>query len=78
MSFTLNGETRTADSSSTLRNLVAELTGRELTDAGRPVDGQRLGIAVAVNAEVVPRARWATVEIRNGDDVEVVTAVQGG
>ena len=78
MSFTVNGETRTAGSGSTLREVVAQVTGRGITDAGQPVDGQRLGIAVAVNAEVVPRARWATVEIGDGDDVEIVTAVQGG
>ncbi len=78
MSFTLNGETRATDSVSTLRHLVVDITGRDLTDAGQPVDGQRLGVAVAVNAEVVPRVRWAETEITDGDDVEVLTAVQGG
>ncbi|KNC20357.1 thiamine biosynthesis protein ThiS [Arthrobacter sp. RIT-PI-e] len=78
MSFTLNGETRPTGTGCSLREVVAELTGRDLTDAGQPADGQRLGIAVAVNAEVVPRSRWATVRIDDGDDVEVVNAVQGG
>jgi sulfur carrier protein len=36
------------------------------------------GIAVAVNGEVVPRASWATSELAEGDNVEVLTAAQGG
>ncbi|HJQ03806.1 MAG TPA: sulfur carrier protein ThiS [Nocardioides sp.] len=36
------------------------------------------GIAVAVNACVVPRAEHATTPLADGDVVEIVTAVQGG
>jgi sulfur carrier protein len=36
------------------------------------------GVAVAVNGSVVPRSGWDTVNLRAGDDVEVVGAVQGG
>lgn len=36
------------------------------------------GVAVAVNTEVVPRSTWAGAEVRTGDRVEVLTAVQGG
>ena len=36
------------------------------------------GIAVAVNGEVVRRASWPTVTLAAGDEVEVLTAVQGG
>ena len=36
------------------------------------------GIAVAVNGEVVPRSRYATIELTEGATVEIVTAVQGG
>lgn len=36
------------------------------------------GIAVAVNGEVVPRAAWAASELADGDNVEVLTAAQGG
>lgn len=35
-------------------------------------------VAVAVNREVVRRARWDEVELREGDEVEVVTPRQGG
>ena len=36
------------------------------------------GFAVAVDGEVVPRARHATTELSDGARVEIVTAVQGG
>ncbi|NDK33092.1 sulfur carrier protein ThiS [Nesterenkonia haasae] len=57
---------------------VAHTTGRELTSAGAPVDGGRLGVAVALDGEVVPRSRWAVTELSAGQDLEIVTAVQGG
>ena len=38
----------------------------------------RDGIAVAVNGEVVPRNTWAQKEVQDGDDIEIVRAVQGG
>jgi sulfur carrier protein len=36
------------------------------------------GVAVAVDAEVVPRGDWATFALADGARVEVLTAVQGG
>ena len=41
-------------------------------------DPEQQGIAVAVNAEVVPRSRWADSEIASGDRIEIVGAKQGG
>ena len=38
----------------------------------------RTGIAVAVNGRVVPRSGWNEWRIDDGDDIEVVGAVQGG
>jgi sulfur carrier protein len=38
----------------------------------------RRGMAVAVDAEVVPRSAWATTPVPDGARVEIVTAVQGG
>jgi sulfur carrier protein len=38
----------------------------------------RRGVAVAVDAEVVPRGAWATTDVPDGARVEIVTAVQGG
>jgi sulfur carrier protein len=36
------------------------------------------GIAVAVDAEVVPRAEWPAYVLPDGARVEILTAVQGG
>ena len=36
------------------------------------------GVAAAVNGEVVRRSSWAQTPVRDGDLVEVITAVQGG
>ena len=35
-------------------------------------------VAVAVNAEVVPRARWADTRLESGDQIEIITPRQGG
>jgi sulfur carrier protein len=36
------------------------------------------GIAVAVNGQVVRRSAWSSRELRDGDEIEIVGAVQGG
>ncbi len=36
------------------------------------------GVAAALNETVVPRAQWPSTLLREGDRVEVLTAVQGG
>jgi sulfur carrier protein len=36
------------------------------------------GVAVAVNGEVVRRGDWHVTSLRDGDVVEIVTAVAGG
>ena len=36
------------------------------------------GIAVAVNGAVVRRSEWESTPLADGDQVEVLTAVQGG
>ena len=35
-------------------------------------------LAVAVNYDVVPRARWADTALNDGDAVEILTPRQGG
>ena len=42
------------------------------------VPGGGSGVAVAVDAEVVPRGEWDRTELGEGARVEVVRAVQGG
>ncbi len=41
------------------------------------VGGSR-GVAVAVDAEVVPRGQWADTELHEGARVEILRAIQGG
>jgi sulfur carrier protein len=36
------------------------------------------GVAVAIDAEVVPRSAWDATVVPDGAHVEVLTAVQGG
>jgi sulfur carrier protein len=55
------------------RLTVAELV-RRVGSGGS--DGR--GVAVAVEAEVVPRSRWDGVELSEGQRVEVLGAIQGG
>ena len=59
------------------RELPAPATVGALLDA-LGVEPRRRGIAVAVDAEVVPRTAWEAHELRAGDRVEVLTAIQGG
>jgi thiazole synthase len=40
--------------------------------------GERRGVAVAVEGEVVPRSEWDTTPLREGQRVEVLAAIQGG
>jgi sulfur carrier protein len=62
----LNGEPRELPDGARLAEAVAELTAAAS------------GIAAAVNGDVVPRGSWTITFLRDGDQVEVVTAVQGG
>ena len=78
LALTVNGERRDLTEGSSILDLVAATTGRSLGPDGRPSNGARLGVAVALNSEVVPRARWAATPLAAGDAVELVTAMQGG
>ena len=42
------------------------------------IDHEAGGVAVAVNGAVVPKARWSVTNLVDGDDVEIIHAVQGG
>ena len=66
MEFALNGEAHSLDGPLSVRSLLEHfgLAGRR--------------IAVAINAQVVPRSRFDQVEVQPGDRVEVIQAVGGG
>ncbi|MFH8249322.1 sulfur carrier protein ThiS [Microbacterium sp. B2969] len=74
----VNGEPRVARPAETVADLIAERLGVRVATDGTLPRGVTLGIAVAVNAVVVPRAGWDAEEFADGDVVEVVSATQGG
>lgn len=64
----VNGERRELPEGATVEAAVAA--------AGVPAEGR--GVAVALDGEVVPRGAWATTSVEEGQQVEVLHAVQGG
>jgi sulfur carrier protein len=68
MNVTINGDPRELPPGATVASVIESFPG---APGGR-------GVAVAVEGEVVPRAQWPHVELRDGAKVEVVVAVQGG
>ena len=68
MNVVLNGERAVLDDGATVAAAVASL---DLPASGR-------GVAVAVDAEVVPRGEWAQTELHEGARVEILRAIQGG
>lgn len=76
--ITFNGTPRNVPRETTIADLVAGATRRTLLPDGRPTDGGRLGVAVAVDAAVVPRSSWFHTTVAEGQSVEIVTAIQGG
>ncbi|AOT05226.1 sulfur carrier protein ThiS [Arthrobacter sp. U41] len=78
MNIKLNGTELTLAAGASVSTLVSQVTGRPLAPNGQSADGRKLGVAVARNAEVVPRSQWHGTALADGDDIELVTAVQGG
>lgn len=66
MTLTLNGEALELPDGATIRDLLARY--------GR----QDSGVAVAVNLDVVQREEFDSTVLRDGDRIDIVTAVGGG
>jgi sulfur carrier protein len=66
MNLTLNGESRQFAHPLTVAALIAELG----------YAGKR--IAIERNGEIVPRSQYNSVELAEGDKLEIVVAVGGG
>jgi len=62
----VNGEPTELETGATVEAVLASL---ELPDRG---------VAVAVDAQVVPRGEWPAHELNEGARVEVLRAIQGG
>jgi sulfur carrier protein len=69
MKLVVNGEARELPDALTVADLVAQ----EGTGLG---DGR--GVAVAVDAQVIPRSEWAATALEPGQHVELLAAMQGG
>jgi sulfur carrier protein len=68
MTIELNGEPREIEDDATVMSALGLLD--------LPPDAR--GVAVAVDAEVVPRRQWPSRALAAGARVEVLTAMQGG
>jgi thiazole synthase len=68
MRIELNGEPRELPEGATLADAVSE--------SGAEREGR--GVAVALDGEVVPRAKWDSTALAEGHSVEVLAAIQGG
>lgn len=66
MQITLNGESRSIDAGTTLKQLVATL------------GSDPRGIAIERNLEIVPKSEHGSVILEDGDQLEVVQFVGGG
>jgi sulfur carrier protein len=69
MRLVVNGEAR---------ELPDALSVAELVAGEAPGLGEGRGVAVAVDAEVVPRSAWHETRLEEGQRVEVLAAMQGG
>jgi sulfur carrier protein len=67
-SIVLNGTQQDLPDGATIESAVLA--------TGAPAEGR--GVAVAVDGEVVPRGEWSNTPVREGQQVEVLNAVQGG
>lgn len=68
MRVQLNGESVTLTPGTNVEALLRQLR----------IDPQQVGIAVAINRRVIPRAQWRETFLSDGDQVELVYARQGG
>jgi sulfur carrier protein len=68
MIVAVNGTATELPDGATVAGVLAELK----------VENAARGVAVAVQGEVVPRRRWVSLALHDGDRVEVLSAIQGG
>jgi len=66
MSITVNGKQRDLG------------TDRSVADLIRSLGYQDKRIAVERNGHIVPKSQHSSVELANGDEIEIVVAVGGG
>jgi sulfur carrier protein len=64
----VNGQDHAVEEGTTVADLVTAFAPAGIGDR----------VAVARNAELVPRSTWATTVVADGDHFELLSAVQGG
>lgn len=67
MEYTLNGKRRSSGGHITVAAVVKAETG----------DATPKGVAVAINGDVIPASNWSH-EVTDGDQLDILIAVQGG
>jgi sulfur carrier protein len=67
MKVSVNGDDHEIEGVATVARVLGEIG----------IDDPR-GVAVAVDGEVVVRSEWDSVEVQDGQAVEILRAVQGG
>ena len=68
MTVRLNGHAIELEDSASVADAVAR------AGAG----GERRGVAVAIDGEVIPRGEWTERRVNEGERVEALAAMQGG
>ena len=66
MNITVNGEEKSYDSEMTVSELLKDL------------EIPKVGIAVEINKEIIPRGTHDSVKVGDGDIIEIVRMVGGG
>ncbi len=66
--ITVNGALRSLPTDGTVSTLLTQMD----------ISLHKLGVAVAVNGEIVRRAEWIERRLKHGDYVEIVRPTQGG
>ncbi len=61
-----------------LNGEYSETTARTVAELLRELNAPLIGVAVAVNGQVVRKAEHDTTTIGENDDIEFIRAVQGG
>ena len=65
MRVTVNGEQR-------------EIASRSIAALLRELEYEGTHFAIALNYDVLPKSRWSQTQLKNGDEIEIITPQQGG
>jgi sulfur carrier protein len=55
-----------------------EIASRSVDTLLSELEYEGTHFAIALNYDVLPRAKWAATPLRNGDEIEIITPRQGG